>query len=308
LTVEGDLISRAEMFDEADLHAALARFDEISRPPRLENAATRTWARVADRYNRRDLDGFLAHHTVDGRYDDRRKGLRDEGLVGRTHTRALLFEAPTSWRMEVEPIAIRGYHLGLTCCRFRDVDEADRPIAVEAFVLTELNDDELVCHTAIFDPDDINGAIGELTARWIASGEVAHPEIMEVVGRVGEATNQHDWAAFTALISPSAAYVSHRQLSPPGVRTIADYMSSVRTMAELVPDYWVELAEVLAQSAIGVVNHVVLKGTSTDGVAIEIPLVVLLLIDGELVKRFEAFDADQRDVALARFEELNRSG
>jgi hypothetical protein len=31
-TVEGDLISRAEVFDEADLDAALARFDALSRP------------------------------------------------------------------------------------------------------------------------------------------------------------------------------------------------------------------------------------------------------------------------------------
>ena len=29
LTVEGDLISRCEIFDEADLDAALARFDEL---------------------------------------------------------------------------------------------------------------------------------------------------------------------------------------------------------------------------------------------------------------------------------------
>jgi len=31
-TVEGDLLSRCEMFDEADLDAALARFDELSPP------------------------------------------------------------------------------------------------------------------------------------------------------------------------------------------------------------------------------------------------------------------------------------
>ncbi len=31
-TIEGDLISRCEMFDEADLDAALARFDELTRP------------------------------------------------------------------------------------------------------------------------------------------------------------------------------------------------------------------------------------------------------------------------------------
>ncbi len=32
LTVQGDLISRGEIFDEADLVAALARFDELGRP------------------------------------------------------------------------------------------------------------------------------------------------------------------------------------------------------------------------------------------------------------------------------------
>ena len=41
LTVEGDLISRCELFDEADLDAALARFEELHpQARRLENAAS----------------------------------------------------------------------------------------------------------------------------------------------------------------------------------------------------------------------------------------------------------------------------
>jgi hypothetical protein len=32
-TVEGDLLSRSEVFDEQDLDTALARFDELDRPP-----------------------------------------------------------------------------------------------------------------------------------------------------------------------------------------------------------------------------------------------------------------------------------
>ena len=47
LTVEGDMVNRSELFDEADLDAALARFDQLSRPaPRLENAASQ----AAERY------------------------------------------------------------------------------------------------------------------------------------------------------------------------------------------------------------------------------------------------------------------
>ena len=48
LTVEGDMISRCEVFDETDFDAAIARFDELSRPaPRLENAASRVDERFA---------------------------------------------------------------------------------------------------------------------------------------------------------------------------------------------------------------------------------------------------------------------
>ena len=40
-TVEGDLVNRCEVFDEAAIDAAIARFEELSRPaPRLENAAS----------------------------------------------------------------------------------------------------------------------------------------------------------------------------------------------------------------------------------------------------------------------------
>ena len=85
-------------------------------------------------------------------------------------------------------------------CRlmFRDHSEVDRPIAVEALVLTEVTDDELTSRLVIFDPDDINGAMAELTARWIASGEVAHPEVIEAVCRLAESFNRHDWDAFAA--------------------------------------------------------------------------------------------------------------
>ena len=48
LTVEGDLISRCEIFDEADLDAALARFDELQpQARRLENAASQLGERLA---------------------------------------------------------------------------------------------------------------------------------------------------------------------------------------------------------------------------------------------------------------------
>ena len=235
-TIEGDLINRCEIFDEADLDAALARFDELGRPaPQLENAASRVLARMMDAFNRRDLDGFLVFVTADGRYEDRRKGLRDEGPIKPDFARTLFSEAAPSWQEEREPIAIRGPHLALCRVMYRDHSEVDRPIAVEALVLTEVTDDELTSRLVIFDPDDIDGAMAELTARWIASGEVAHPEVIETARRLNEAVNRHDWEAF-ATLNADATFVNHRQLSSPGVQTIADHMPSLRITASLVPD------------------------------------------------------------------------
>ena len=305
-TIEGDLINRCEVFDEADLDAALTRFDELNRPAaQLANAATQVLARMMDAFNRRDLDSFLSFVSADGRYEDRRKGLRDQGPIKPHFARALFFEAAPSWQEEVEPIAIRGARLVLYRLIFRDHSEVDRPITVEALVLTQVTDDELAYYIVIFDPDDINGAMAELTARWIASGEVAHPEVIEAGRQLSEAYNRHDWDA-VATHEAGATYVNHRQLATVDPEAIADHWLSIRTLASLIPDLWIEGAEILTHSAAGLVTNMVVKGTTTDGVAIELPALTVVLFDGGRLKHMEAFDLHQRELALARFEELNR--
>jgi hypothetical protein len=204
----------------------------------------------------------------------------------------------------MEPVAIRGPRLALTRDSYRDTD-SDRTITAEHLTLTEVGDDNLVHRTVLFDPDDINDAIGELTARWVASGEVAHPEVIETARQVNEAYNRHDWDA-VATREAGATYVNHRQLTSGDTETIVDHGLSIRTLGSLIPNLWVELAEVLRHSAIGLVSNLVVKGTTTEGAAIELPAITLILFDGDRVTRLEAFDLDQRDLALARFEALNQ--
>ena len=219
-----------------------------------------------------------------------------------------MFEtAPNSFQMTVEPIAIRGPRLSLTRVCYRDTDDADWPIKVELLQMTEVSHGGLMHETVTFDPSDINGAFAELTARWIGSGDVAHPEVIEAVCRLTESINRPDWDVF-ATLTAGATHVNHRQLSDPDAPTFADHMSSIRMAEALIPDFRTELAEVLGLSARGLVGHGVVTGTSTDGVAVEIPLIQLVLFDGERVTHVEDFDPSQRDLALARFEELNQRG
>jgi hypothetical protein len=52
------------------------------------------------------------------------------------------------------------------------------------------------------------------------------------------------------------------------------------------------------------VNSVVVKGTTAEGAAIELPAIILLIFEGDRVTRMEAFDVDQRELALTRFREF----
>ena len=73
------LISRCELFDEADLDAALARFDELSRPaPRLENAASQVMS--ASRRASRPATGTPWPRFGRRHFDDDRRRVVDAGL------------------------------------------------------------------------------------------------------------------------------------------------------------------------------------------------------------------------------------
>ncbi|WP_081395981.1 BTAD domain-containing putative transcriptional regulator [Mycobacterium colombiense] len=303
---EGELCSRVEVFDEANLDAALARFDELDQPaPRLDNAATAALARALEAYNRRDLEDFLAKLDADGRTEDRRKGLRacHDGPARRENARAMLETLPASWRVELEPIATRDSRFALARLRWRDIDEPDQPVTVELLGVVEVDDDGLIHHTVSCDPEDINGAFAALTERWIASGEVAHPEVIEFAQRLMELNNNHDWDAFSRLTA-GATHMNHRQLGRRDTQTIADHMPSIRALVALAPDCRLEHTELLALSARGAVGLGIIKGTTADGAAIEIPLIQLILVKGDRITHIEDFDPDQRDVALARFDEL----
>jgi hypothetical protein len=301
LTFDRDLISRVELFDEADLDSAIATFDELSQPaPILENAATRTWTQIVDACNRRDADGFLALTSEDGQVKDRRKGLGafHEGSARRKAAQAMC-RAPKSWRMEVDPIAIRGHRLGLTRERWRDTDEADRPITVEALTLTEVTGDELVRYTETFDPDDINGAIGELDARYLAGEGAAHAHTWSVIGGMYAALNRRELPPTT----PDWVNIDHRRLITIDEIGLGAYL---RASWELSPQSGIYIEAVHRLSTLGaVVTHVV-NGTAQEGFDAQWRSIDLLTLEGERINRCELFDEADVDAAVTRFDELNR--
>ena len=299
-TVEGDAIVRCELFDEADIDAALAKFDEVNRPALLENAATRIWSRLADAFNRRDLDGFLALTTADMRYEDRRRGLRDvvQGPARRKAVQAMFETPPSSFRMTLEPIAIRGSRLSLIRVCYRDTEYADRPIAVELLQITEVGHDGLMCDSASFDSDDIDTAFAELEARYLAGEAAAHSHTWSVIAGAYAGFNRHELPAMTT----DSVYIDHRPL----VTTEAvDLVASARTVWDLTPENRMYVEAVHRLSELGAVVSHVRKGTSQDGFVAEWRVIEIFTVDGDRLSRCEIFDEADLDAALAHFEDLH---
>lgn len=301
IMVEGGLISRAELFDEADLDAALTRFEELSRSrPALENAATRNGMRIAEAFNDRDGDAIFALASEHGRYDDRRKGLRSvlDGPERRKVIDATLETVPSTWRMEVEPIAVRGSRLSLTRDCYRDVGDAERPIAVELLHVMEVDTAGLMQHTVTFDLDDFDAALAELEARYVAGEAADHAHTWSLVTGSYAALNRHEIAATT----PDWVSIDHRRGAAFEPGDMIPYLEAAWGDS---PDTRIHIAAVHRLTDIGAVITHVAQGISQEGFDAEWRDVTLLTVDGDLINRSELFDGDDLDAALARFDELS---
>ncbi|OBI69298.1 nuclear transport factor 2 family protein [Mycobacterium sp. E796] len=302
LSVKGDLIRRVEIFDEADLDAALARFDEINRSPRFENSATRTWSRMADATNRRDMDAFLALTSADLRYEDRRKGLRDEfqGPERRKAVQAMLGSLPASVRVTVDPVAIRGPRLSLIHVCYRDTDYADRPITVEFLQVAEVDADGLMRYGVSFDTDEVDAAFEELDTRYLAGDAAAHSHAWSVIVQTCAALNRRELPATTV----DFVDIDHRSVAAIESGDLTAYIRVA--LNDGVYSIYVEAVHRL--SDLGAVVTLVSNGTSQQGFDGQWRMTDIFVVEGDLISRCEMFDEADLDAALARFEELNRLG
>ena len=161
MTVQGDLISRVDLFDEADLDAAIARFDELSRPaPHLENTASRIYVRFNAYLAARDWDAMSEMIADDVRDDDRRRVVSGGIQRGRdaqiANLRAVVDVGVKN--IELVVIATRGERLAL--CRARVSGGARRAEAfsLEMLSIVEIDTENRIAAAIQFDLDAIDAA------------------------------------------------------------------------------------------------------------------------------------------------------
>ncbi|MGA7202458.1 MAG: hypothetical protein WBX26_11560, partial [Candidatus Cybelea sp.] len=204
-TVEGDLLSRCEVFDEADLDAALARFDELTvQAPRLENAASQVEQRFLTYFAARDWDAYAEILSDDVCMDDRRHvvnaGVRHGRDAEIASQRAVADVGVTHFTSTV--IAIRGGRLALGCYSVFDGWSGSKVLCV-----SEINAENQIVARVAFYSDDVDAAFEELDARYLAGEAAAHAHIWTAVTQVQAAYNRHEFP----LTTTDCVNIDHRR-------------------------------------------------------------------------------------------------
>ena len=298
LTVEGDLLTRVEVFDEADLDAALARFDELhTQAPRLENAATRAQARFFAYYKAHDW-AAIAEILADGTFIENRVRVVNTGLwEGRDVVIAnmqALAEAVANATSAV--LAVRGERLSLTHMRYPNRDTRYGEFVPEQLIIAEIDTDDRIAAQIVIDPDDIDAAIKELDARYLAGEASAHAHTWSVITEAYAAFNRHE------LLATDLVTVDHRRATPFESSTMTE---TLRSIWDVTPDLNIQIEAVHRLSSFGAVVTHLQHGTSTEGFDAEWRSIQLMTVEGDRITYCEIFDEADLDAALARFEELH---
>jgi hypothetical protein len=299
IIVEDNLISRGEMFDEADLDAALARFEELQlQAPRLENTASRVGKRFLAHFAARGWDAMAEMVVENFLEDDRRKVVGSGVRHGRdAQTADMRAIADLGTTFLTSTIATRGEHLALTHERLSFRDQGSEGFLTDVLVVVEINADERIVASVSFDPNDIDAALKELDARYLAGEAAAHSKTWSAVVEALAAFTRREPPATT----PDAVYVDHRPL----VTTDAvDLSASLRVMSDLISDVSIYVEAVHRLDEVGSVVTQTVKGTSQEGFDAEWRMINVFTVEDELISRTEVFDGADLDAALARFEEL----
>ena len=301
LTVEGDMVNRCEVFDEADLDTALARFDQLSRPaPRLENAASQAVGRYVAHFAARDWDALakvLADNIIT---DDRRRVVNAGVRQGRDAEIALLratADAGLGAYVTSVVIAVRGERLVLARVSIRE--PGPEKFFTEVLGVAEVNSHNQIAAIVAFDLDDFDAAIAELDARYLAGEAAAHSETWLVIAEVYTALNRGEMPA----TAPDLVDIDHRSLAAIGS---GDLMAYLQAALEDAPRSGIYIETVHRLTDLGAVTTHVVKATSREGFDAEWRITSFFIVGGDLVNRYEIFDEADLAAALARFEQLGR--
>jgi hypothetical protein len=314
--VELDADGRGQRFDFYDPHhldQAFARFEELCAPTSTRSPALATPNAASAAMNRwqaafhlglesDDWDAMRAVCAPGMTFEDRRRLALLSGdvdlMIASAHERARMGAKPERWlrgalgaRVVIENMLWSG-------------GPADGRFEIEYVGVVEVDAAGLVTAMVMFDLDDLGAAQREAYARWTAIDPAA-PAALSLLQDSWEAFGAHDQGRVRAAFADDLIVDDHRRTGAGRIEGADAYTDSLRVFWELAPQQSVESGLVwFAYAPYGGVTFFRRWGTLPDGGAFESEYLALVTSAHGRLARFEYFEVDDLDAALARFAEL----
>lgn len=309
--VRDGLMASQERFPPDRLDLALARFGELcdNHPTRaltLENLCTRAWTRFGQALIRRDWVEVAEAYSENLVYEDRRRGLRDRRVGRRAQLEQLKAAADAgAARFEGVVVAVRGDRLALHRNIIRGKDAGG--FEVETLSVHELEPGDGFVADIVFDADDLDAALDELDARYVAGEGAPYTSAVEFARRGLRAMNERDWDAYRSLLHDDMVLVDHRPASLGEIHDADEYVRTSRALVDVVPNLRFVLAQVHAIEGDRALVLMSARGRAVDGDEIDMSYNGIFEFPGGRISRMEGFRVEDVDLALARFHELSRA-
>jgi hypothetical protein len=299
----GDRLGEIEVFEPEDLDVARARFEEL-RPDPLRippNAAVHARDRTHEAWVAHDWAALRSLVSDDFTFEDRGKRALVGGDVDVWIESQQFVRAESGARVARELIGTVGERIALERILWSG-GSAESPVEREHLRLSEVDAVGRLRASIRFDLDDRDAAFAEAQARFVA-GEAAARGGQAPLVALSLAMARHDWETLRGCLAPDAVVHDHRMLSL-GELGPDEWVESLRVRVDLAPDVKPEWFRILAWNRHGRVSVARAFGMLRDGGPFENVFVVVALVEGDRLQRFEIFDVADADRALARFEEL----
>jgi class 3 adenylate cyclase/tetratricopeptide (TPR) repeat protein len=161
---DGRVFHGQDIYAEDELGLAMIRFRELSGE---WNLAVRVYLDAIAAWNRGEWEGFAVHIAPDVESIDNRRFTQVAGYDHVMDLRALFDLTESTIRLE-EIVATRGEKLAVVAITFVFRDQNAGDADLDALGVFEIDDAGLWTRVAIFDRDDVAGALAELAAREAA--------------------------------------------------------------------------------------------------------------------------------------------
>ncbi len=143
-------------------------------------------------------------------------------------------------------VATRGELLILTRTRFSSTDVGAETFLTDILGVIEVDVDDRITATVVFDPDDFEAAFAELDARYLAGEAAAHVQTWSTIASSYAALNRRELPSMT----PDCANIDHRRETAFGPGDLTAY---IRVGWDVDQDINVFVAEVHRLNNVGAV-------------------------------------------------------